>query len=115
MKNLKLYLIVLLAFFAFNSISAQVVVKIYPKRGAVVTKIYKPKTIIHKNTNLYWSDGVWYKRNRGKYTVIKAPNGVAIKSLPRGYRVVRINGRKYYKYRGVVYKKHRRNYVVVTV
>jgi len=115
MKNLKFLLLVLVAVFTFNLSSAQVTLKIYPKRGAVVTKIHKPKVIIHKKVNYYHSDGVWYHRTRGKYVVVNAPIGVKVKRLPRGYKVVKIRGRKYYKYRGVVYKKHRRNYVVVTV
>lgn len=115
MKNLKIQLIVLLAFFPMNISSAQVAIKVYPKRGAVVTKIHKPKVVVHKNVNFYWSDGVWYNRSRGKYVVVHAPIGVKVKKLPRGHKVIKIKGRKYYKYRGVVYKKHRRNYVVVTV
>jgi len=90
MKNLKILLVTLITVFAFNISSAQVRVKIYPKRGAVVTKIHKPKVVVHKKVNYYHTDGVWYNR-------------------------MRIKGRKYYKYRGVVYKKQRRNYVVVTV
>ncbi|MBT8304597.1 MAG: hypothetical protein KJP09_09020 [Bacteroidia bacterium] len=115
MKNLKPHLTLLLVFLAFNISTAQITTKIYPKRGVVVTKIHKPKIIVHKNKNLYWADGIWYKRNQGKYIVVNAPAGIAIKRLPRGHKVVRINGRKYYKYRGIVYKKQRRNYVVVTV
>jgi len=115
MKISRIIIITLLVLFAFNLGSAQVVLKIYPKKGAVVTKIHRPKVIVHKKVNYYYADGVWYNRNRGKYLVVGAPNGVAIKRLPRGYKLVKINGKKHYKYRGVVYKKHRRNYVVVTV
>lgn len=115
MKNLKILFITLIAIFAFNVSSAQVTLKIYPKRGALVTKINKPNVIVHKKVNYYHADGVWYNRVRGKYVVVSAPVGVTIKRLPRGYKVFKIKGRKYYKYRGVVYKKHRRNYVVVTV
>ena len=115
MKTSRIILIMLIAFLTFNMGYAQVALKIYPKRGAVVTKIHKPKVIIHKKVNYYYADGVWYNRKSGKYLVVGAPNGVVIKRLPKGFKVIKINGRKYYKYRGVVYKKHRRNYVVVTV
>ena len=115
MKNLKVLLTILAVAFTFNISSAQVTLKIYPKRGAVVTKINKPRVVVHKKVNYYHADGVWYNRVRGKYVVVGAPVGVTVKRLPRGYKVVKIRGRKYYKYRGVVYKKHRRNYVVVTV
>lgn len=115
MKNPRVLLIVLIALFSFTTTNAQVTLKIYPKRGAVVTKIHKPKVVVHKQVNYYYADGVWYNRNRGKYVVAKAPVGITVKRLPRGYRTVRIKGRKYYKYRGVVYKKQRRKFVVVTV
>jgi len=115
MKNLKHLLLTLVAVLTFNIASAQVTLKVYPKRGAVVTKIHKPKVVVHKKVNYYYADGVWYHKARGKYVVVNAPMGMTVKRLPRGYKVVKIKGRKYYKYRGVVYKKHRRNYVVVTV
>ncbi len=115
MKILRIFLITLIAFFTFKMGSAQIALKFYPKKGAVVTKSHKPNVIVYKKANYYCSDGVWYNRTRGKYLVVGAPNGLSIRSLPPGYKVVKINGRKYYKYRGVVYKKHRRNYVVVTV
>ncbi len=115
MKISRIILITLVAIFTFNISSAQVTLKVYPKRGAVVTKIHKSNVFVHKKVNYYYADGIWYNRTRGKYLVVGAPKGVAIKRLPRGHKVVKINGRKYYKYRGVVYKKHRRNYVVVAV
>jgi len=115
MKNLKVLLVILLTVFAFNVSSAQVTVKIYPKRGTVVTKINKPRVIVHKNVSYYNADGVWYAKKRRGYVVVGAPVGVTVKQLPSGYRVVKVNGRKYYKYRGVVYKKNKRRYVVVNV
>jgi hypothetical protein len=115
MKISRIILITLVAIFTINMSSAQVTLKVYPTKGVVVAKIHNSKVIVHKKVNYYYADGVWYNGTRGKYLVVGAPKGVTIKRLPRGYKVVRVNGRKYYKYRGVLYKKHRRNYVVVTV
>lgn len=115
MKNFKVFLITLITVFTFNSSFAQVAVKVYPKRGIVVTKINKPSVVVHKKVNYYYADGVWYTKKQRAYVVVGAPVGVTVRRLPRGRRVVKINGRKYYKYRGVVYKKQRRRYIVVNV
>ncbi len=115
MKHLKIFLITTIAFLTFNISSAQVTLKIYPKKGVVVTKLSKPKIVVHKKVNYYCADGVWYNKVKGRYVVVGVPLGVSLKRLPRGYKVVKIQGKTYYKYRGVIYKKYRRNYVVVTV
>ena len=115
MKPLKIILLATIFLFAFQISSAQVVVKIYPKKGTVITKIHKPKVVVHKKVNYYYADGVWYNRARGQYVVIGAPQGVKIRRLPRGYKVLKHYGRTYYKYRGVVYKKQRRHFIVVNM
>ena len=98
------------------SVSAQLrVVKVYPKHGTVVTTIHKPKVIIHKNARFHFANGVWYKAQGRKYVVCAAPLGIKVRHLPRGNKVVHINGRKLYKYKGVWYKKKGRGFVVVTV
>ena len=38
-----------------------------------------------------------------------------VKTLPRGYKVVSINGKKYYKVKGRYYRKNRRGYVIVKI
>jgi hypothetical protein len=115
MKNLKTLLIVLLTNFAFNISSAQVTLKVYPKHGTVVTKVVKPKIIKHNTIKYYVADGVLYKKKKNKYIVVSAANGVVIKRLPKGYKVVTINGKTFYRYRGVFYKKQRRKFVIVNV
>ena len=116
MKALKTILVTLTLVGSIAAASAQkAVVRIYPKHGTVVTTISKPRVVVHKRTNYYVADGVWYKARGRKYVVCAAPVGIRLRTLPRAHRVVYVNGRKFYKYRGVWYKKRGRNYVVVTV
>ncbi len=93
----------------------QTVVRIYPRHGTVVTTLSSPRVIVHKRTNYYLADGVWYRARGKKYVVCAAPVGVRVRTLPRGNKVVVVNGRRLYKYKGIWYRKSGRNYVVVNV
>lgn len=116
MKSMKIMLLALAFLGTLATAEAQrTVVRVYPKYGTVVTTIKKPRLVVHKKTNFYFSDGVWYKARGRKYVVCAAPLGVKVRHLPRGNKIVHINGRKLYKYKGVWYKKSGRHYVVVTV
>ncbi|MFK7814372.1 MAG: DUF6515 family protein [Maribacter sp.] len=114
MKNLKT------VFFTMTLLGAMLIsnaqrkaVRVYPKHGTIVTTVVKPKVVIHKKTNFYFADGVWYKARGRKYVVVAAPVGLKVRKLPRGNKVVVVNGRKLYKYKGIWYKKSGRNYIVV--
>ncbi|MFD2586935.1 DUF6515 family protein [Croceitalea marina] len=116
MKSLKILFLVMALFGAMITVSAQkTVVRFYPKHGTIVKTVKKPRVVVHKKTNFYFSDGVWYKARGRNYVVCAAPLGVKVRKLPRGYKVVVINGRKLYKYKGIWYKKSGRNYIVVNV
>nr|WP_299341341.1 DUF6515 family protein [Allomuricauda sp.] len=116
MKSLKNILIAVLLFGTMASCSSQSrVVRVYPAHGTVVTTIHNPRVVVHKRTNFYFADGVWYRARGRNYVVCAAPVGIRLRTLPRGYRVVNVNGRKLYKYKGVWYRKSGRNFVVVTV
>lgn len=116
MKNFRLIMLIVVFIGSMLSMNAQrKVVKIYPKHGTVVTKVYKPNVVVYKGNKLHFSEGVWYKTKGKKYIVCAAPIGVTVRHLPRGYKVVRINGRKMYKYKSIWYKKNRRGYIVVNI
>lgn len=116
MKNLKLIFLTMALIGGMLTAAAQrTVVRVYPKHGTVVTTINRPKVFVHKRTNFYFANGVWYKARGRKYVVVGAPVGIKVRQLPRGNKVVVVNGRKLYKYKGVWYKKSGRNYVVVNV
>lgn len=48
--------------------------------------------------------------------VVRQPaNVTVVKTLPRNYKVIRINGKRYYTWNGKRYRKTRNGYVVVTL
>ena len=115
MKKLQYLMIILAVTGSMYTISAQRVVTVYPRHGTVVRTVYKPIVVVHKGATFHFSDGVWYNPRHGSYVVCAAPVGVVVKRLPRGREIVRINRRKLYRYRGVVYQKVKRGFVVVQV
>lgn len=116
MKNFKILFAVVLMLGTLATVSAQTkVVRVYPKHGTVVTTLRSPKRIVHNNIRYHVADGVWYKARGNRFVVCAAPRGIRVRTLPRGYAVVKVNGRKLYKYKGIWYKKSGRNYIVVTV
>lgn len=116
MKNFKIVLIIIVMLGGLSYASAQrKVVKVYPKRGTVVTTLHQPKLIVHNKVNFHFSNGVWYKARGRKYVVCAAPVGIKVRKLPRGNKIVHVNGRKLYKYKGIWYKKRGRAFVVVNV
>lgn len=90
-------------------------IKVTPRYGTVVVKLHRPKILIHSGINYYFTKGIWYKAHGKKFVVVKAPVGVRIKRLPRGYHTVWVRGRKYYKYNGTWYSKSKAYYSVVKI
>ncbi len=116
MRNSKVVFVVIALLGTMFSVNAQrTVVKVYPKHGTVVHKVSKAKVVVHKNSNYHFAKGVWYKARGKKFVVCAAPVGIKVRTLPRGNKVVQVNGRKLYKYKGVWYKKKGRGYIVVNV
>ena len=104
-------------FGAMSASNAQriVKVKVYPKHGTVVTSVHNPRLVIHNGVRYHLAAGVWYRARGAKYVVCAAPRGIVINRLPRGYKTVRIKGRRYYAYKGVNYQRIGRTYRVVYV
>jgi biotin carboxyl carrier protein len=63
----------------------------------------------------YYDQGVFYSKGDGGYTVVAAPIGAKIKTLPSGYETVTIDdkGTKNYYYGGTFYEKVSDGYKVV--
>jgi hypothetical protein len=63
----------------------------------------------------YWYDqGVYYVKSEGGYTVVAAPVGATIKTLPSGYETVKLDdGSVNYHYGGAFYEKSATGYTVV--
>ncbi|RZN84548.1 MAG: hypothetical protein EVB11_00415 [Winogradskyella sp.] len=48
--------------------------------------------------------------------VVRQPTNVTVvKKLPRNYKVVRVNGKRYYTWNGKRYRKTRNGYVIVNI
>jgi len=48
--------------------------------------------------------------------VVRQPaNVTVVKKLPRNYKVVRVNGKRYYTWNGKRYRKTRNGYVIVNI
>ncbi|NNL02210.1 MAG: hypothetical protein HKP39_08040, partial [Eudoraea sp.] len=88
MKSLKLLVITILLIGATSAVTAQRTVKVYPRHGTVVTKLYQPRLVVHKGVNFHFSNGVWYKTRGRKYVVCAAPLGIKVRKLPVGNKVV---------------------------
>ncbi len=114
MKKLKILFIVMVLFGATAGVQAHKI-KVHHKHGTVVAKVHHPKVLVHKGVNYYYANGIWYRPYGRKYVVSRAPIGIRVKYLPRGFRKVRINGIKYYTYNGVWYTKNRGYFTVVRV
>lgn len=112
MKYLVVTVALLGAVFATNAQAT--VVQVYPRHGTTVTTLRKPKAIVYQKSRYYFSDGIWYRAKDKKYVVCAAPVGIRVIRLPRGARVVYINGRRLYKYRNVWYRRVGWCYVVIT-
>lgn len=115
MKALKLLLVLTVLAGSIQIGHAQRIVKVYPRHGTVVTKVYRPHIVHHQGVRFHFSNGIWYKPLGSRFVVTAAPVGIKVRFLPRGYRVVRLNGRKYYRYNGVWYRKSGRFFKVVYV
>lgn len=76
-------------------------------------RIIKDKLIV--DGEYYYDEGVFYLKGNGGYTVVSAPLGAKIKTLPSGYETVSIDdkGTKNYYYGGAFYEKRSDGYVVV--
>lgn len=115
MKSLKSLLILAALLGGFTFGQAKTTIKVYPKAGVIVTKLHHPRVYVHKGVRFHYAQGVWYRPHGKRYVVTSAPVGIVVRSLPRGRKVVRVNGRKYYSYNGVWYRKSGRGYKVVIV
>lgn len=80
--------------------------------------IYDPAAYYYTTGNFaqdyYYDQGVFYIKSDGGYTVVAAPVGATIKTLPKGYETVKLDdGTTNYYYGGAFYEKSSGGYTVV--
>ncbi|WP_035086359.1 DUF6515 family protein [Aquimarina latercula] len=114
MKTLLKTLVIGIMLFTLTA-SCATTLKVSPANNVVVTKVHKPRVVVHKNVRYYRNNGVWYVKKNRRYVKVTAPVGVRVSTLPTGYRIVKVRGVRYYKHKGVFYKKSGRTFVVVNV
>ena len=114
MKKIKLSLLFLFVFMAFNVANAQDTTenqaknkKISSTKSTINSSDKKAKKIKFKDIDYYVIEGMWYTKLKNKYVLRQAPKGAKIKFLPQGGKPVTMGGVKYYKCKGVFYKKNR--------
>lgn len=114
MKSLKLLVIIASVLSSLTSLQARDI-RVSPKYGVVVTKVHRPSVVVHKGVIFYYAKGVWYKPYGRRYMVCRAPIGIRINYIPKGYKIVRAKGKKYYACNGIWYTKKRGFYTVVRI
>ncbi len=65
----------------------------------------KEKVVNHKGITYYVIDGMWHTKMKNRYVLKTAPDGAQTDFIPEGGKLVTLAGKKYYKCRGVFYKK----------
>lgn len=74
----------------------------------------KEYAVSESKDQYYYDEGVYYTKADGGYTVVPAPVGATIKTLPSGYETVKVDETTTnYYYGGVFYEKSAGGYTVV--
>jgi hypothetical protein len=85
----------------------------YPPRGFVVHSLPPGfVTIRHPAGELFFHEGIWYRRRGPDFVVVAPPAGVAIAALPPGFTTVWVGGVPYFYADDVYYVKRPDGYVV---
>ena len=63
------------------------------------------KLVVHEGITYYVIDGMWHTKMKNRYVLKPAPEGAQTDFIPDGGKLVTLAGKKYYKCRGVFYKK----------
>ena len=89
------------------------VVKDYPT-GPMYPSYTRAYRVYAAGEEFYYDEGVFYSAGNGGYTVVAAPVGAEIKTLPKGYETVSIgDATKNYYFGGAFYEKSTNGYKVV--
>ena len=114
MKKFKLSILLVAAFTTFNVVYGQDTTQIQENtkginetKSTINSSDKKAKNVKFDNIDYYVIEGMWYTKLKNKYVLRQAPKGAKIKFLPRGGKLVTMGGVKYYKCKGVFYKKNK--------
>jgi len=114
MRKLKLGLMLIFMFTAFNITNAQDTTenkvsaqKINSAKSTINSSEKEAKNIKFDDIDYYVIEGMWYTKLKNKYVLREAPKGAKIDFLPQGGKPVVMGGVRYYKCKGVFYKKNK--------
>jgi len=110
MKKFKFSLLIIIVLTSFNFLNAQnndIDEKINKNKQTINTTEKKVEKIKFKDIEYYIIEGIWYIKIGNKYVLRQAPKGAKIDFLPTGGEPVVMGGIRYYKCKGIFYKKNR--------
>lgn len=107
MVRLKTLCIAFIGLFGLQVSQAQDQALATPKDHKKTIKVTekKERKVVHKNITYYVIDGMWHTKMKNRYILKTAPEGAKTDFIPEGGKLVTLAGKKYYKCRGVFYKK----------
>ena len=108
MVRFKVMCIALLSLAGLNEIVAQdqaSVDSVDDRKKTIKVTEKKEKIVKHDGVTYYVIDGMWHTKMKNRYVLKTAPKGAKTNFIPDGGKIVTLAGKKYYKCRGVFYKK----------
>lgn len=90
-----------------------VVVHPVPRHGKGFRAPVGYRTVLVGRKRYFYHGGVFYRKARRGFVVVKAPVGAVVATLPVGFVTLSIGGLPFYCYEGVYYRKVPSGYVVV--
>jgi len=115
MKHLKLIFVSLIILGSLNYVEAKTKDLKTTNKTIVLLKKSPNKVYVYKGKTYRFRSGKWFIKRGRKFIAVRPPVGIQVRTLPRGNKIVKVNGRKLYKYNGIWYKKNRRGFVVVNI
>ena len=109
MKNLMM--LFLLALISVTSVNAQTTDN---KKATINSTDRQIEKTTHDGIDYYIIDGIWYSKFKKRYVLKQAPKGAIINFTPKDGKMVIMGGKKYYKCKGVFYKKTKDSLYEVT-
>ena len=62
------------------------------------------KRVYYRDRDYYYHRGEFYERRPSGYVIVTSPWGIEVPYLPRGYRVIRHRGIRFYLFGGIYYR-----------
>ena len=67
----------------------------------------------YRNQEFFFKSGVYYRKHKAGFIVVRAPVGLRVTSLPLGYKRLVLRGKPYFYFNSVYYVKDGGDYLIV--